>query len=374
MFEKYPLCIMEPEMDNLLSAYKKDFRLSLLTASILHFLVDYISISVLVKFSNGLDVEKAALLACIYDFLAFATQPLLGALADLFHKEKYFVLGSIALLVIGFFVPIPYLALSFVGVGNALFHVFAGKNVMDESEKSAPLGVFISTGALGLSLALNYSLPRLRYIFLALLVLLGALYFSLRRKEEPIIKLEQAEATVKAGKRVYPIPLILVSGGVLIRSVLGYLPTYSGSALAIEPILVALFVFLGKAIGGFILDEFGGIPLFVASALFTSLGIISYSEPFFRFIFALGVNLPMAFTLYYAKKAIPAYSGFAFGLLAALLLLGLLITINKPEEALCSFLNVTLSLINVIICLAVWFFFEKKKVDKPRKEVSHDHL
>ena len=239
---------------------------------------------------------------------------------------------------------------------------------MDESEKSAPLGVFISTGALGLSLALNYSLPRLRYVFLALLVVLGALYFYLRLKEEPLVKEEQAKASPKDKKNVYLIPIILVSLGVLIRAVLGYLPTYSGSALTIEPILVALFVFLGKAIGGFILDAFGAIPLMIASVVFTSLGIISYSEPIFRFLFCLGVNLPMAFTLYYAKKALPRYSGFAFGLLAALLLLGLLLTSYQMNEIVISCLSVTLSLFSAIMCIAVSYFFKKKDMLEGKEE------
>lgn len=353
-------------MQKLLSVYKHDFKWSTLTATLLHFLVDYISISVLVNSSLGVTAETASLYALIYDFLAFAIQPLIGVVADVFHKEKYFVSGAVTLLLIGFFVPLPYIALAFVGIGNALFHVFAGKNVMDESEKSAPLGVFISTGALGLSLALNYSLPRLRYIFLALLVVLGALYFYLRLKEEATIKEEQAKSPLKGKKQAYLVPIILVSLGVLIRAVLGYLPTYKGSALTIEPILVALFVFLGKTIGGFILDAFGAVPLMIASVVFTSLGVINYSEPIFRFLFVLGVNLPMAFTLYYAKKALPRFSGFAFGLLAALLLLGLLLTANKPNETIITILNVTLSLFNAIMCIAVSHFF--KKIDTSHEE------
>jgi hypothetical protein len=359
---------MERGMRKLFSIYKHDFKPSVLTATVLHFLVDYISISVLVNSSLGVNAETAGLYAVIYDFLAFATQPLVGVVADFLHKEKYFVLGSIALLLIGFFIPFSYVALGFVGIGNALFHVFAGKNAMDESEKSAPLGVFISTGALGLSLALNYSLPRLRYVFLALLVVLGALYFYLRLKEEPLVKEEQAKVSPKDKKNVYLIPIILVSLGVLIRAVLGYLPTYSGSALTIEPILVALFVFLGKAIGGFILDAFGAIPLMIASVVFTSLGIISYSEPIFRFLFCLGVNLPMAFTLYYAKKALPRYSGFAFGLLAALLLLGLLLTSYQMNEIVISCLSVTLSLFSAIMCIAVGYFFKKKDTLEGKEE------
>ena len=88
-------------MRKLFSIYKHDFKPSVLTATVLHFLVDYISISVLVNSSLGVNAETAGLYAVIYDFLAFATQPLVGVVADFLHKEKYFVLGSIALLLIG---------------------------------------------------------------------------------------------------------------------------------------------------------------------------------------------------------------------------------------------------------------------------------
>ena len=87
-------------MRKLFSIYKHDFKPSVLTATVLHFLVDYISISVLVNSSLGVNAETAGLYAVIYDFLAFATQPLVGVVADFLHKEKYFVLASIALLLI----------------------------------------------------------------------------------------------------------------------------------------------------------------------------------------------------------------------------------------------------------------------------------
>ena len=48
-------------------------------------------------------------------------------------------------------VTLPWVALSAACVGNALFHLSAGKTVLDAHKgKGGPIGLFISTGALGL--------------------------------------------------------------------------------------------------------------------------------------------------------------------------------------------------------------------------------
>ncbi|MBP5091989.1 MAG: hypothetical protein J6328_05490 [Bacilli bacterium] len=347
-----------------LQDYKRDFRLPLFLSSLLHFLVDYVSIATLVKASSSVTVEEAAIFSLFYDFLAFATQPIFGAVGDIFRKEKEMVLCSIALLLVGYFIPLHYLALVLVGIGNALFHVYAGKKVMDETKRSAPLGVFISTGSLGLSLALNHSLPHLRYLFLGSLVLLGLAYYFIKGDQqvrEPIVE------TPNGGHAFLVLPLILISVGVLIRAYLGSLPTYVGEALQVAPMLMALFVFLGKASGGFILDLFGVIPLVVASLIFTLIGSFNFSEPLLRMSFILGINLPMAFTLFYAKKACPKLNGFAFGLLAAILLLGTILANYKLTEEAVSILSVTFGFINAIICLAISHL---AKADKRTKDDS----
>lgn len=90
----------------------------------------------------------------LYNFLAFCLQPLAGIFLDRVKKlkSKNYILLSFVLLLLGF---IPNLNIwtrvIFVGFGNCLFHVGAGTIILATSQnKMAPLGIFVSSGAVGL--------------------------------------------------------------------------------------------------------------------------------------------------------------------------------------------------------------------------------
>ncbi len=336
------------------SSYKKDFKGSLFLSSLLHFLVDYLAVATLVKTSSGLDMDKVALLTLLYDFCAFALQPLFGVLDDFFHREEVFVLSSIMLIALGFFYPAPW-AIILVGAGNALFHVYAGKSILEETKTSAPLGVFISTGTIGLTLALNYSLPILSYILVAMLVLLGLTYPFLRKKEKLLFKAKKEEEPAhKSSLLVFA----FVCLGVLARAYLGGVNfgELTNRFLADLPALdLCLFVFAGKLVGGFILDAFGAIPLLSLSAIFSLLGLAGPNALLGRGIFLLGINLPMAFTLFYASKSLPKLKGFGFGVLASLLFVGVLLAKYSEPLGLGSLFAISVTLIasNLLLGIAV---------------------
>ena len=126
--------------------------------TILHPFVDACSVTVLVV--GGMSWQRVLM----YNALAFALQFPLGVALDARPRwVKGAFMASLALMLAGVglcacggaagvrALPLGSAALVLACVGNALFHLSAGKAVSDAHEgKGGPIGLFISTGALGL--------------------------------------------------------------------------------------------------------------------------------------------------------------------------------------------------------------------------------
>ena len=117
--------------------------------TILHPLVDACSVTVLVV--GGMSWQRVL----AYNALAFATQFPLGVALDVrpglvrgaFAASVALTLAGVGLCACG----VAPAALVLACVGNALFHLTAGKSVLDaHGGRGGPIGLFISTGALGL--------------------------------------------------------------------------------------------------------------------------------------------------------------------------------------------------------------------------------
>ena len=118
--------------------------------TIIHPLVDACSVSVLV--AGGMTWERVV----AYNAMAFALQLPIGVLMDGWPSlnRAGFFLGTgltlagavLAALGVG-----GWGVLASACVGNALFHLTAGKHILETREgRAGPIGLFISTGALGL--------------------------------------------------------------------------------------------------------------------------------------------------------------------------------------------------------------------------------
>lgn len=126
--------------------------------TILHPLVDACSVTVLVV--GGMSWQRVLM----YNALAFALQFPLGVALDArprsvkgtFAVSLAMTLAGVGLCACGgaagvCALPLGSAALVLACVGNALFHLSAGKAVLDEhAGKGGSIGLFISTGALGL--------------------------------------------------------------------------------------------------------------------------------------------------------------------------------------------------------------------------------
>ena len=111
----------------------------------IHFLVDGICAWAMLGRLGG---DYGGLL--VYNFCAFALQLPLGAVLDRLGGRKMplcFAAVGCALTILG---ALSHPAV--LGLGNALFHVGGGVDVIRDGGKCEKLGIFVAPGALGLSL------------------------------------------------------------------------------------------------------------------------------------------------------------------------------------------------------------------------------
>ena len=157
-------------------------KITLTLSSVIHFLVDLTCIYYMngVLFPLAVTSHMFLMWAVYYNFCAFALPALVGYLADRFlpdrggmrelsghvrHHAKSpgsfrLLLAAAGCLLVGigwFFFRIPVLMITLIGVGNGMFHVGAGMEVLHDSDsRYAPPGMFIATGAVGVFLGTTW--------------------------------------------------------------------------------------------------------------------------------------------------------------------------------------------------------------------------
>ena len=141
----------------------------------MHFSVDGICAAVLMT-GTHLDLHPDQIIFgfCLYNLIAFGTQFLVGLFLDKYPKliKKALSLSWI-LLILGALplFPFNFQALT-LGCGNSLFHVAAGSLILRRYQTCRQLGLFVSSGAIGLALGLAELVPAIVFIGLYSLLLL----------------------------------------------------------------------------------------------------------------------------------------------------------------------------------------------------------
>ena len=300
------------------------YRVKLLLLSLMHFSTDglcaYLVFTKLYPDNPSLSV--AVFLG--YNTLAFVTQSPVGILIDKHNRPKLMLAVSVALLVLGYvFGGVCLVAVTFIGMGNSLFHVAGGKYVTSKSGNDiSDLGIFVSTGAIGLVLGQRYF-----HLGALIYVLFGTLIISLAL----ILLSEDAEDTeyfeeYKGSNDGRKIALLAVLGVVFIRSFIGKAMSFDFDITEHIFLIIALATALGKAVGGIFAKHFG----------INITTLVSMSVAF---------NFSMPITLYYANILLKGKEGFAFGTLAAFL---------APAYFLAMFVTYTpvLQVLTALLCLA----------------------
>jgi len=205
-----------------------------------------------------------------------------------------------------------------LGLGNALFHIGGGLDVLNLSNsRAAPLGIFVSPGAFGLFLgALRAN--RSRWPVLLLLLLCAAwMVITPSRKHLPSNR-----------PLSFPKPTILPWAALLFLVV--FLRSYGGKQGAFpwktglwSWIAVAAVV-LGKTFGGFLCDGIGAARAASLSLAAAMLLFFFSHMPLCGVLALFLFNMSMPITLYALAQTMEGCKGLSFGLLTFALFLGFL--------------------------------------------------
>ena len=253
--------------------------LSLFT--IIHPLVDACSVGVLVV---G-DMSWSRVIA--YNAMAFALQLPLGLAMDEWPRVNRagFFLGTGLVLSAAVLAALGlggWGVLAMACIGNALFHLTAGKHVLEtHGGRSGPTGLFIATGALGLmagqvgaARAAMVCLP-IFAVGLAILVALAA-----ARKWNGLETHGNVPEKAYGGSRLAPIAVLLGLWGIVVWRSWAALAAGGRSAggVALLMLLGAAITFAGKVAGGYLAEWLGRWKVTVVSVAGSAL-LVFFCEP-----------------------------------------------------------------------------------------------
>ena len=280
--------------------------------------------------------------AVFYNFMAFALPALLGWLMDRFlpHDNLYPAVVGMCLVACGYLCyryPLP--AIFLAGLGNGLFHIGAGKEVLKDGGRNfAPSGIFISSGALGVFLGSTWGLhymPLLRtfpvLLFIAGILLAGwQICLQVSKGRVPVPETDAgsgpaaqgSSAPSRAALGLCTLALFFV---VVVRSYYGGLQGFSWNTGFAAGLIFTLCIVGGKFTGGILADLAGihrAVVLSLGLAAVTAL--FAFRSPVCGCVSIFFFNMTMPLTLFLLVDLMPALPGFAFGLLMLALFLGTL--------------------------------------------------
>jgi len=298
--------------------------LALFTA--LHLLVDGICGAALAVYA----VEEPFLAPIMYYFglynaFAFGTQWLTGLVLD---KKRIWIRGafvfSLLMLALGTVTSFGIAGQAvLLGIGNSVFHVAAGSYVLQRYQTYKELGLFVSSGAIGLALGLNLIIGP--YPFLLAGAVLTVVVTRQLLREDFFFRPE-AETRRPAGQESGPtvqerfsagtgICLLLLLGCIVLRGM------GSGGMHSPYIMLFPCMLAFGKVLGGLLCD-FAGYKRTILVIFLMGFVALQSDAIILRILLVLAFNMTMPLTLRLVHWCNPRYPGMMFGLAAGCLLPG----------------------------------------------------
>lgn len=297
-------------------------RLSVYSAA--HFLVDLCC--ALLMFRIAPASPNAALLFLVYNYCAFALQMPLGLLADRLNRNALLAAAGCALVALSFALPsVPLAAVIAAGLGNALFHVGGGVDVLNDSgEKAAALGVYVSPGALGLffgTMLGKGDFPLFSGVVLMLAALAAILLMA--HRTDTLRASHNAPLSFRGiGRFDVLLPALCLFLVVILRSYAGMTMRFSWKSSGSWALIATLAVVLGKCTGGFAMDALGARTASLLSLIAAAVLFLFADSPYAGTAAIFLFNMTMPVTLWALAQRMPGCKGFSFGLLTFALFLG----------------------------------------------------
>ena len=310
-------------------------------ASLMHLMVDGLCICCLylLPIFGGQDIVGVFL---TYNVLAFVSQPLSGWCVDRVRRRHRVLLLAVVLLAMAVVTAmltaksdaygLIVLTAVLLGLGNSLFHVWGGKQtVVTSGNDLRALGVFVSTGALGLSVGAVWCSWQLAFAMLSGIGLLTAAYLVI----DGTMYVESSVEVVSA-EHYQPqfttaavcIALIVLMAVVMFRSYVGQ--EFSSAIPKSESIILVIgsVSMLGKMAGGWLAKGLGIVTSMTGVLLVVLVAMLMRDTGTLMLLIGLfAMNCTMPVTLWLANSVLRGREGLAFGLLAAALIPGWLMAI-----------------------------------------------
>ena len=303
--------------------------------------------------------EQIAEFIFLYDFIAFVLQLPMGMLLDTGKvKTGNYLLAAVGCGVIAagnllaYYVPLfgeylwtAMLLAILVGLGNALFHVSAGIDVLNAGGKEATLpGIFVSTGAFGLYLGARsggVAAFKLLLMAIVLAVMMQAIRMycpqpagkgpsprDISRKAGGLWKMDAGRTSKTAGEgprslRLPGASAVLFTLVIIFRSYLGFVMKYTWRSAFWLGFAATLCVVAGKMLGGILGDRFGWKKTMAASLLLCAVsGLFSEVSGICGLITLLLFNMTMPITMTGLANVLSWRKGTAFGINTTALFVG----------------------------------------------------
>ena len=318
-------------------------------SSSMHLMVDAICVCCLYLMAVTFSVPFLAAVFVTYNITAFLTQPITGLYIDKVGNSHWPLIGAVALLCLGaalvYFVngsfelqhsPVAVFSVALlIGIGNSLFHVWGGKQtVLKNGNDPRPLGVFVSTGAFGLAIAyVFFSWKTL--IILLFAICAATMAYILLDKQKKEYGLDTSNYTsddsnyapMSMKTATIVLAVIGIALFVFIRSFVG--EWFSGSIIRTNKLIliIGFTAMTGKMAGGWMMKHGGIIPsvcVMIAGTL-----ICLALKGMGNTVCLIGlfmINCTMPVTLYLANYVLKGREALAFGILAAALMPGYILS------------------------------------------------
>ena len=311
---------------------------SVIICAALHFLVDAVCCCSMMLLSPAVPYRQVVGIFLCYNVLAFVSQPFTGMCVDRLRHRHWLLLLSCVLLAFGVLSealalgcgqvsPVVAYGVPFLlGVGNSLFHVWGGKEVAISARNDLrALGVFVSTGAFGLSVGtLCCSWP----LLLVLLLLVALLSMGYLHVGQVVSSAGAASPSVRLRGVVVVLAVLAVALLVLFRSYVGERLTTGVHRSQWLILMLGLTAMAGKMAGGWVALRLGVVRALVLLLLAFAFCFWWRDQSVVVMLAGLFfINCTMPVTLYWANALLPGREGLAFGLLAAVLVPGYLLAI-----------------------------------------------
>jgi len=250
----------------------------------------------------------------------------IGIIADKLNRNYLFAVIGCVLVGAAYGIPLPVAAVAVIGIGNAMFHIGGGIDVLNISEKKLwALGLFVSPGAFGVYYGTIFGRGSgfSQWYIIAAVFTAALLIFALYRAQRGAYPKNAVFSLDGVNSRGIIAAIICLFFVVCLRSFVGLTVNFSWKTAGWGTVLICAVV-IGKIMGGIAADRFGLLRTSVISLIIAAILFMLPAVPAAGVAAVLLFNMTMPVTLWVMAKIFPGAKGFSFGLLTFALFLGFL--------------------------------------------------